>query len=249
MRLTPSSAPSAGVSGGPPIEILHLFFVFSTCTRGGSDRSHPSLLTDDYYFELPAHAQVARRLLRRRSRRAAAHRRATRRLLARSLPQVSRRHPWLRGRRCWRPADATRTGAAAAGAVPGSGTIDSGAEAHSTDDCNRLTNVKPCNEIFGGANGQLTRCQKMGDMPLIAKSSSGELVRFSITNVRCVPAFTYTLLSFRQLWREQRIGSRFEDKDYLKLPADNVTVPYDRSMTLPTVVAISGTKLGSSSKL
>ena len=81
VRLTPSSAPSAGVTGGPPIEIQHLFIVYSTCTRGGSDRSHPSLLTDDYYFELPAHAQVARRLLRRRSRRAAAHRRATRRLL------------------------------------------------------------------------------------------------------------------------------------------------------------------------
>ena len=87
VRLTPSSAPSAGVTGGPPIEIQHLFIVYSTCTRGGSDRSHPSLLTDDYYFELPAHAQVPRRLPRRRSRRAAAHRRATRRLLARGLPR------------------------------------------------------------------------------------------------------------------------------------------------------------------
>jgi hypothetical protein len=126
VRLTPSSAPSAGVSGGPPIEILHLFFVFSTCTRGGSDRSHPSLLTDDYYFELPAHAQVPRRLPRRRSRRAAAHRRATRRLLARGLPREPQRHLRLRDRRCWRPAEAARTGAAAAGGAPGSGLMDTG---------------------------------------------------------------------------------------------------------------------------
>ena len=31
---------------------------------------------------------------------------------------------WLRGRRCWRPADVTRTGAAAAGAAPGPGLTD-----------------------------------------------------------------------------------------------------------------------------
>ena len=100
--------------------------------------------------------------------------------------------------------------------------------------------------MFGGANGQLTKCTKMGDMPLIAKSSTGELVAFSISNVRCVPAFAYTLLSVRQLWREQRIGARFEDKDYLKLNVDNVTVPYDASMSLHTVVAVSGAMLGKS---
>ena len=59
---TPSSAPSAESSGGPVIEIQHLFIVYSMHARGRSERSHRSSLTDDYYFELPAQAQLPRRL-------------------------------------------------------------------------------------------------------------------------------------------------------------------------------------------
>ena len=120
-------------------------------------------------------------------------------------------------------------------------TNDSGASASSTDDCNRLVNVRACNEIFGGANGHLTRCSAIGDMPVIGKASSGELVRFSFSNVRCVPAFKYTLISVTQIWREQGIGSRFEDLNHLVMPASlgNITLPYDPSVTLPTLVLVS----------
>ena len=120
-------------------------------------------------------------------------------------------------------------------------TNDSGASASSTDDCKRLVNVRACNEIFGGANGHLTRCSAIGDMPVIGKASSGELVRFSFSNVRCVPAFKYTLISVTQIWREQGIGSRFEDLNHLVMPASlgNITLPYDPSVSLPTLVLVS----------
>ena len=59
---TPSSAPSAEASGGPVIEIQHLFIVYSMHAQGRSERSHRSSLTDDYYFELPVQAQLPRRL-------------------------------------------------------------------------------------------------------------------------------------------------------------------------------------------
>ena len=126
VRLTPSSAPSAGVTGGPPIEILHLFVEYSTCTRGGSDGSHPSLLTDDYHFELPAQAQVPRRLRCRRSRWATERRPAARRLGARGPRRGPRRQPRPRGRDCGRAPVAAGAEPATAGAVPGSGLIDPG---------------------------------------------------------------------------------------------------------------------------
>ena len=121
------------------------------------------------------------------------------------------------------------------------GTTDSGASASSTDDCRRLVNQRSCDEVFGGANGQLTRCTTIGDMPVIVKAGTedGGLVRFAFTNVRCVPAFKYTLLSVTQLWREQQIDARFRDLNHLTLPVGDITVPFEKSMRLPTVVMIS----------
>ena len=72
---------------------------------------------------------------------------------------------------------------------------DSGATASITDNCLNLQNSKPCDEIFGAANGAVTRCSCIGDMPIITRTTDGQLVRFKFTNVRCVPGFRYTLLS------------------------------------------------------
>jgi hypothetical protein len=118
-------------------------------------------------------------------------------------------------------------------------TMDSGASASSTDDCNRLVNVQPCNEIFGGANGCMVRCHTMGDMPVIGRDGKGELVRWTFTNVRCVPEFKYTLISVTQVWREQGIDARFRDLNHLVMPVGGVVIPYDPSFRLPTAVVVS----------
>ena len=59
-------------------------------------------------------------------RQAAGRCRAAQRLLAGGLLRGPQQHPPLRGRRCWQPAEAARTGWAVAGAVPGPGLMDAG---------------------------------------------------------------------------------------------------------------------------
>ena len=92
---------------------------------------------------------------------------------------------------------------------------DSACTATLTPDCNLLTNKRACDELFGSANGFVTRCTLIGDMPVYARAVDAHgvesVVSFSFTNVRCVPAFKYTLLSVDQLWEEQRIKARFDE--------------------------------------
>ena len=87
--------------------------------------------------------------------------------------------------------------------------------------------------MFGQANGQLSQCVGVGDMPVIARTQKadgtvGKPCQILITNVRCVPNFAYTLLSVTQLWEEQRIKSLFADDRVLKLPdvLDNTLIPF-----------------------
>ena len=128
-------------------------------------------------------------------------------------------------------------------------TPDSGATASLTPLCSRLKDIKPCDEIFGSAEGQIARATHIGSMPVIARASNGSLVRFAFTNVRCVPRFKYTLLSVKQLWKEQNIDARFRDLDHLEFPASSggITIPYDSTLTLSTLVLVSDTDTISSS--
>ena len=103
--------------------------------------------------------------------------------------------------------------------------VDSGCSAHSTEDFNRLVNSRPCFEVFGASNGRLARATAIGDLPILAKSSSGALVRFTIKDVRYIPDFCYTLLSVRQLWDQHRINAKFADERFLELP-QNHTIPF-----------------------
>ena len=48
-------------------------------------------------------------------------------------------------------------------------------------------------------------------MPVFAKSGTGEFIEVILTNVRYVPDFKYTLISVKQIWREQNIDTRFRD--------------------------------------
>ena len=72
---------------------------------------------------------------------------------------------------------------------------DSGCTASCTPDCTRLINQRECSEIFGQANGHITRAVSIGDMPVLGRAVSPEgkdtLVRFTFTNVRCVPLTTF----------------------------------------------------------
>ena len=126
-----------------------------------------------------------------------------------------------------------------------SATPDSGCTGSCTDKCSRLINQRACNEIYGAANGHVTRCTVIGDLPVFAKTLDGAVIRIVFTNVRCVPDFKYTLLSVTQLWEEQRIDARFRDLNHLQLPAEagGHCLPYDKELKLSTLVLVSEKEL------
>lgn len=98
-------------------------------------------------------------------------------------------------------------------------TVDTGCTASATERCDRLVNVRPWSEVFAAANGHLAKTTGIGDLPVLARASDGSLLSFSFTNVRCVTSFKSTLLSERQMWKEQGIRARFADDRCLELPA------------------------------
>ena len=78
-------------------------------------------------------------------------------------------------------------------------------------------------------------------MPIVALDSHGKPRSLTLTNVRCVPAYAYTLLSVQQLWAEQRIEAAFADTNALLLRgkgehgAKPVAIPYSAGERLPSV--------------
>ena len=116
--------------------------------------------------------------------------------------------------------------------------IDSGCTASCTDTLARLVNIRPCDEDFKAANGSMCKCTAIGDMPILAKDSTGKILRFVFTNVRYVPDFKYTLISVKQIWRDQGIKSLFADSGRLMFPDGN-SVPYDPRFKLYAVTLIS----------
>ena len=70
--------------------------------------------------------------------------------------------------------------------------------------------------MFDAANGEICKCTAIGDMPVLAKDSTGKIFRFVFTNVRYVPEFKYTLISVKQMQaraRHQAIVRRLEQVD------------------------------------
>ena len=125
-------------------------------------------------------------------------------------------------------------------------TIDSGCSAHCTALCSLLVNTTPCNEVFGAANGVLSRATLIGSLPIVARTSDGKFIHFVVTNVRCVPSFSdFTLLSVDQLWEEQRIRSLFCDEKKLQLPdcSGGQVVPFDQNSGRNTVKLASAVQL------
>ena len=124
---SPSSAPSADAPVGPMLEIQQLII----CARGRfklfcSYSSVRYVWTDEYEYELLPQAQLPRRLPRRRSRRAAGPRWASRCLGAHGAccAPGSRHRQHGKGRR--RAQMAASLGETAAGAAPGSGLMEAG---------------------------------------------------------------------------------------------------------------------------
>ena len=100
--------------------------------------------------------------------------------------------------------------------------------------------------MFGQANGQLSQCVGVGDMPVIARTQNadgtiGKPCQILITDVRCVPNFAYTLLSVTQLWEGQHIKSLFADGRALKLPeiADNTLIPFNSGQRSNEITFVS----------
>ena len=116
--------------------------------------------------------------------------------------------------------------------------IDSGCTATCTDSIKRLINLKECDETFNVADGKKSRCTAIGDMPVLAKDDKGKIFRFTFTNVRFVPDFKYTLISVKQIWRDQQVDSRFADENRLIFP-DGSVVPYDDRFKLCAITLVS----------
>ena len=75
-------------------------------------------------------------------------------------------------------------------------------------------------------------------MPVLAKDSTGKIFRFVFTNVRYVPEFKYTLISVKQIWRDQSIKSLFADSNKLVFPG-GTSLPYDPRFKLYAITLIS----------
>ena len=116
--------------------------------------------------------------------------------------------------------------------------IDSCCTASCTDSRERLTNIRACDETFKAANGKKSKCDSIGDMPVLAKDTTGRIFRFVLKNVRYVPEFKYTLLSVNQLWNEQGINATFADAKHLVFP-DGAVVPFDPRFALCAVTMVT----------
>jgi hypothetical protein len=118
---------------------------------------------------------------------------------------------------------------------------DTGATASAGHDCKTIINMRPCDEIFGSANGEIAKCVGIGDMPVIALDSNGTWRKITFTNVRCVPKFKHNLISVDQLWAEQNIDSFFSNKHHLKLPesAGGHEIPFSKATKLNSIMVVS----------
>ena len=75
-------------------------------------------------------------------------------------------------------------------------------------------------------------------MPVLMKDSTGRIFRFVFTNVRYVPEFKYTLISVKQIIREQNIKPSFADPEDLVFPG-GISVPFDPRFRLYAITLIS----------
>ena len=89
--------------------------------------------------------------------------------------------------------------------------VDSGASYHIHHRLSDLVNVRPVSASVSGVDRKAHQCTHIGDLPLLVCARDKKVTRFTLRNVRCVPTFSDSLLSVRQLWLEDGLDTRFGD--------------------------------------
>ena len=96
--------------------------------------------------------------------------------------------------------------------------VDSGCTWHSHPEVRDLINVRPCTDKISCAGGIVHLASHIGDLPVVCHNQAGKERIVLVRDVRCVPTFTDTLISVRQLWETSEIDTIFRDVDSLTLP-------------------------------
>ena len=97
-------------------------------------------------------------------------------------------------------------------------TMDSGATWHGHFIKKDLINYRPLAEVIEGIGKAKCRVVGIGDLPIVARDTHGQLHHLLIKDVRHVPAFTDTLISVQQLWDQSQTDVRFRDIQQVQLP-------------------------------
>eukprot|EP00965_Chrysotila_dentata_P094898 3138736-Pleurochrysis_carterae.AAC.1 len=72
--------------------------------------------------------------------------------------------------------------------------VDSGCTWHIHPHASDLVNTRTTDEVISGVDGKPQRVLLIGDMPLEAVDSRGNVQRITLRNVRCVPSVTHCCL-------------------------------------------------------
>ena len=96
--------------------------------------------------------------------------------------------------------------------------VDSGCTWHSHPEVRDLINVRPSTDKISCTGGVIHHASHIGDLPVVCHNQEGNERVVLVRDVRCVRAFTDTLISVRQLWKTSEIDTIFRDVDALSLP-------------------------------
>ena len=113
--------------------------------------------------------------------------------------------------------------------------LDSGCTMHCHPFPEHLINRRPSNETMRGISGKPHRVQFIGDLPISMADVHGKKHDALIRNVRCVPAFTETLISVDQLWEQAGAEARFANHRKIYMPDKK-----GRCLKIPFKKAIDG---------
>jgi hypothetical protein len=103
--------------------------------------------------------------------------------------------------------------------------LDSGCTRHCHPHEKDLINCRRTRETMSGILGKPSPVTCIGDLPVIATDAHGRQRRVLIRNVRCVPAFTETLISVDRLWDDSKAEVRFADHKKITVKApDSSTI-------------------------
>ena len=151
---------------------------------------------------------VTRIIARTTSQTGVVNERLGRTLVARALTGKRRHKSSCRGSAIWK---------SFAGACSILAIVDSGCTWHSHPEVKDLINVRPCTDKISCAGGVIHHASHIGDLPVVCHNQAGRERVVLVRDVRCVPSFTDTLVSVRQLWETSEIDTVFRNVDSLTL--------------------------------